>query len=583
MIPREVIDDILSKADIVQIIGSYINLVKRGNNYWALCPFHNDRHPSLSVSPSKQIYSCFVCHEGGNVFTFVQNYEKISYIDAVKKVAKMIGYSSPSLNVEQRRVDDATKGILSCLKDANEFYHYVVFTEAGKHGYDYLQSRNIDNEMINYFSLGFSPDNGDITIRQLRGKNHSVDEIDQSGILIRNVNTFSDRFQGRITFPIYNEYSEVIGFSARKIDNSSDDAKFINSPATKVFNKSAILYNYQNASKEARREGYIYIVEGFMDVFAFYRAGIKSCIALMGTAFTSEHAKILRRLNVPLRLCLDGDDAGQHGILLMTKILDEYHISYQIVDYHGDKRDPDDIFNQDGKEKFITLVSKLIKKNDFLINYFTNRHDLSSIDGKKDFLDDVIKNYSSFSDDIEKKLFLSQVSSLVNLDISSLKELFKDKKVDDAFAFGDFKIKKQRLTKIENSEQHLIRYMLQSMEAVEYIKESSIPVFIDDIYNLLAKYIIEYKSEKPDIDIKDLINLIQQTGGEKKMINLLISISEMKDMSPYSRKSADEYIDVIQKNLSDKEFLNQFEDAGKKQDPLLQAKLLDMRIKKKRQ
>ena len=303
----------------------------------------------------------------------------------------------------------------------------------------------------------------------------------------------------------------------------------------------------------------------------------------MGTAFTSEHAKILRRLNVPLRLCLDGDDAGQHGILLMTKILDEYHISYQIVDYHGDKRDPDDIFNQDGKEKFITLVSKLIKKNDFLINYFTNRHDLSSIDGKKDFLDDVIKNYSSFSDDIEKKLFLSQVSSLVNLDISSLKELFKDKKVDEAFAFGDFRIKKQRLTKIENSEQHLIRYMLQSMEAVEYIKESSVPVFIDDIYNLLAKYIIEYKSEKPDIDIKDLINLIQQTGGDQKMINLLISISEMKDMSPYSRKSADEYIDVIQKNLSDKEFLNQFEDAGKKQDPLLQAKLLDMRIKKKRQ
>ena len=121
------------------------------------------------------------------------------------------------------------------------------------------------------------------------------------------------------------------------------------------------------------------------------------------------------------------------------------------------------------------------------------------------------------------------------------------------------------------------------MEAVEYIKESSIPVFIDDIYNLLAKYIIEYKSEKPDIDIKDLINLIQQTGGDQKMINLLISISEMKDMSPYSRKSADEYIDVIQKNLSDKEFLNQFEDAGKKQDPLLQAKLLDMRIKKKRQ
>ena len=205
MIPNEIVNDILKSADILTVISSYLNVIKKGNNYYALCPFHNDKDPSLQISVSKQIYKCFSCGEGGNVFNFVAKYENISYVQAIVKVANLIGYESPYLTKSVTKVDPELSKSWDILKHAKDFYCYVINTEGGKDGLDYLKSRHIDEEMIKYFSLGFAPENGSILINTLRNKGFSLDDIDKCGLLVRTSNLFLDRFKGRVTFPLFDE------------------------------------------------------------------------------------------------------------------------------------------------------------------------------------------------------------------------------------------------------------------------------------------------------------------------------------------------------------------------------------------
>ncbi len=441
MIPQEVIKDILNKADIVQVISAYINVIKKGNGYVSVCPFHDDHNPSMQINPKLQIFRCFSCGTGGNVFTFVEKYEHVGFIDAVKKVAEIINYSSPLLQVQERKIDDKTKSLLKANLDASNFYHYVLSTNAGIKGKEYFSKRNISQEMIDYFSLGFAPENGQFTIKQLRSKDNEVNVLEEVGILIHEGSEFTDRFKNRVIFTLFNEYEEVIGFSGRRIEDN-DEAKYVNSPSSKIFNKSNVLYNYQNAKNEALKENCCYVVEGFMDVFSLYRCNIKSVVALMGTAFTSLHAKQLKKLNVEIRLCLDGDDAGQHGILKMLPILDEAKINYKIVNYKCDKRDPDEIFNQDGEIKLKEIVNNLILKNEFIIQYFSNKNDLKTIDGKRNFVNEISK-YIYFTDPLEKEAFTKEIASITGFNYNSLAKLFKSENNEELFV--DFSINKQKI------------------------------------------------------------------------------------------------------------------------------------------
>lgn len=578
MIPQEIIDDILNKADIVQVISSYINVIKKGNSYVAICPFHNDTNPSMMISPTKQIFKCFVCGAGGNVFTFVSKYEKISFEESVRRVAKIINYNSPLLSTEKKIINPKNMEELTALNDAGEFYHYILSTKAGENGLNYLNSRNITSDMIDYFNLGFSPENGELSIKQLRAKNHSVETLSNVGILIHEQSNFSDRFKNRIIFPIYNEHSQIIGFSARKI-RKEDDPKFINSPSTEYFNKSEILYNYQNASVEAKRSGYCYIVEGFMDVFSFYRSGIKACIALMGTAFTSSHAKILRRLNIELRLCLDGDDAGQHGMISMIKILDKEGINYRIVNYEDDKRDPDEIFNQDGSDALVKLSENLIRKNEFIIKYFSSRNDLETVDGKLQFIRQIVDNYSYIQDDIERTLFLNKINQLTGLGLERIKKLFKNKSNDDIFdKFALYSKNKVINNSAKIIQRQLIRYMIESEEAYEYLNKTNQALFIDDVYILLANYIEEYKDCHSDISLKNLITLIQQSGGNENVVNELISIGESKTIPPYDLDSLKECLNRFNEVITQKNVEQKFAESN--EDIILKAKILDQKMKK---
>lgn len=592
MIPSEVIEDILRRADIVQVISNYINVIKKGNSFVAICPFHDDKNPSMMISQTKQIYKCFACGAGGNVFTFVSNYEKIPFQDAVRKVAQIIHYESSLLEAEERKVDPRIRQSLKALSDAQNFYAYVLNTPAGQTGKKYFDDRGIDAEMIRYFGLGFSPENGEFSIRQLRAKDNAVETLEGCGILLHEGGGFTDRFHNRVTFPVYNEYSEVIGFSARRIDDTSDESKYVNSPSTSVFNKSSALYNYQNAKNEAKAANYCYIVEGFMDVFALYRCGVRSCVALMGTAFTKAHVRMLKRLNVELRLCLDGDDAGQHGMMAMCALLDEANISYRIVNYGEEKRDPDELYVQSGKEALTKLLNTLTTRTEFLMSYHARRSDLATAEGKKKFLTEMAPYYRAIRVEIDRELFVSQLASTVGTTESAVqryldqlapeKEVITPETMDYNFAL--MPQTKAKMTAMRRIERNLIYYMIDSEAACDYIQSAPTVTFVENTYLLLANYVEELRHNGLPLTVKDLIAQIQSGNGDQRLIDELTAISTEKGIPcakdwETCREYINECLKRMQKILTDKNFYDRFYSETFEMDEIMRAELLDKRRK----
>ncbi len=360
-------EDILKHADIVKVIGSYLNLVKQGKNYKAVCPFHDDTNPSLTISPEKQFFKCFVCGTGGNAFNFVQKFEHVSFPEAVRKVADIIGYHPEGLEAISKpvKVDEKKEALLKCLHDLNLYYQFALNTPDGKEGVEYFDSRNLDASLRNKYKLGYAPKDGKATIDFLLKKGHSIVTIEQTGVMrmISNTN-YRDMNEGRVTFPICDIDGNVIGFSARRIKND-DSAKYMNTPETYLFHKTNNLYNIHIAKDACKLKGYIYVCEGFMDVFALGKIGIDAAVAIMGTALTNEHIQILRSLNVEIRLCLDGDLPGQSAMIKIARVLAKNGIKFRVVDNQGSSKDPDEILNQDGKEALEEYLNKLVDHNDF--------------------------------------------------------------------------------------------------------------------------------------------------------------------------------------------------------------------------
>ena len=368
---NSIAEDVLKHADIVKVIGSYLNLTKKGKNYVAICPFHDDTNPSMTISPDKKLFKCFVCGTGGNAITFVQKYEHISFNEAVKKVADICDYHPEGLEryAKPVKVDEHKQELLKCLYDLNLYYQFALNTPEGKEGLDYFEKRKLDISLRNKYKLGYAPKDGKSTIEFLTKKGHSIKTIEDTGIakMISSGN-YRDMNEGRVTFPICDIDGNVIGFSARRLKDD-DTAKYMNTPETYLFHKTNNLYNIHIAKDAAKIKGYIYVCEGFMDVYALGKIGIDAAVAIMGTALTSEHIQILRGLNVEVRLCLDGDLPGQSAMMKIAKNLAQAGVKFRVVDNQGSDRDPDEILNEDGKVALEEYLNKLISRTDFALNY----------------------------------------------------------------------------------------------------------------------------------------------------------------------------------------------------------------------
>ena len=281
-IPDDKIQEVRSKTDIVSIVGQYIPLTKKGKNYMAICPFHDDHNPSMSISPDKQIFKCFVCHAGGNVFTFVSDFEKISFVDAVVKVAKEVNVDLGDVGETSLPIDPIIKKHLACLSDANQYLTYQLHSQDGFMVREYLHNRGLSDSIIERFNVGYNPPKDAITTFLL-AKKHDVQTIEDTNLGSSSSGQLHDVFSDRVTFPIHNFKGQLIGFTARALlDNQS--SKYINTATTKLYTKSEVVYNLSLAKESAKKEGFVILVEGVMDVLAYARADMFNAISTLGTA-----------------------------------------------------------------------------------------------------------------------------------------------------------------------------------------------------------------------------------------------------------------------------------------------------------
>ena len=529
-------EDIVNHADIVKVVESYVPLIKRGKNYWAVCPFHDDTNPSLSVSPERKMFRCFVCGTSGSAIAFVQKYEHISFGEAMRKVADISDYHPAGLERVGRpvKIDERRDEILKCLHDLNLYYQFALNTPDGKEGVDYFESRNLDTSLRSKYKLGFAPKDGKATIDFLRKKGHSIKVIEDTGVckMISNGN-YKDMNEGRITFPICDIDGNVIGFSARRLQND-DTAKYMNTPETYVFHKSSNLYNIHIAKDAAKLRGYIYVCEGFMDVYALAKIGIDAAVAIMGTALTAEHIKILRSLNVEIRLCLDGDLPGQTAMMKIAKAFAKAGLNFRVVDNQGSSKDPDEILNEDGKEALEEYLNKLIGQTDFALNYYLRSNPLKTNEEKKALIKEFLPILLNLNTQLELDNYLRKLEKITGFDIESLRDLVRrtrNKTSDNVDikkeVIQNFHPEREALQKLVTAERELLYQMGRNKAAVAFY-EDKIGCFYDDVYRQIANFMVEYAETHENMEINGVIVMVESSDIENKdeILNDLTTLSE---------------------------------------------------------
>ncbi len=505
------IEEIKRKVNIVDVISKYVNVVKKGKNYLALCPFHNDTNPSMNISQEKQIYKCFSCGAGGNVFTFVQEFEKVNYPTAVRKVADFIGYDLSKYDKFEVKVDKEKEELYDLIKNASEFYNFCLETEDGVKGKEYFDKRNINDEVIKKFKLGYAPSDSSKIIMFLTRKGYTVKQIEEAGIGINRNGSFQDRFQGRVIFSLTDLNGRIVGFSGRKIDKS-DAPKYVNTNETTIFKKGECLYNFYEAKNASRLAKKIYVVEGFMDVIALHKVGLDNAVATMGTALSKEHIKALSSLNVDVVVSFDGDDAGQNATYNILSELRKTSLNVTVTKANEHSKDLDEIFNEEGKEGVLKFINDTGSIYEFLFYYMLKKVNLDNYSDKAKFVRDFSKVLLS---EVKDTIIIDHFINLMSDKLGYSKELIKENIDKISKTLKESKIslpKKEKKTqdRYYKAEIEIINQMLYDVRAIQYY-ESYLGYMYDTLNKRVATYILEYYRQNNNIDVNDFLKKVEET------------------------------------------------------------------------
>ena len=553
---QEKINEIRQSVDIVDVIGQYLPLHKKGRNYTAICPFHNDTRPSLTVSPDKQIFMCFVCGTGGNVFTFLQEYLKISYMEAVKKVAEMgrVDLSEYHLDVEKRPINQEHVALYQMHQEAQKLYSYYLNTKLGLEAKTYLLKRHFNEELIKEFQIGYAPI--DSVLYQSFSK-LGFQEIDmvKSGLVIESQNHF-DRFNDRIMFPLYNQQGQIVGFSGRIYKPTQSDSKYVNSPESEIFIKGNTLYHYHKCREAVKKAGFVYVLEGFMDVIAMYKAGIENTVAIMGTALTKSHIQALRRLTTHIHLCLDGDQAGLAAMSKCARELEEAGFKVSII-ILPEGKDPDEIYEAHGQDGLHEALKKTLKPIEFMMDFEYKMIDSQNYDDRKTYLEKMCQHIAQIQDEVDRDYYIHALSQKSGFSYDIIQnKLTGIQPHREEYVHREVKKTIQLVDKYRKAEHDLLFYMLNSKDvAMKY--ESKAGFMYDDSYRVIASYIVDYYRHHNHIEVADLINSIQK----EELIQTVIEISQSALPLDYEEKAIDDYIKTIAANarkMKKQQLLEQF-------------------------
>lgn len=532
-----------SNANIVDIIGGYIPLTKKGKNYFGVCPFHDDHSPSMSVSEEKQIFRCFTCGESGNVFTFVEKYENMNFLEAVRVVANKIGYQLKNNYAVSKnsKYDEYYKVMDLALK----YYQNNLKTTLGLGAKEYLNKRGINDETIDEFQIGLALDEKDSLYQLLTKKDYSSKIIDTVGLSYTNENETIDLFRGRIMFPVHDKSGNPIGFSAR-IYRNEDAPKYINTKETIIYKKGEILFNLNRAIDAIKKVKSIILVEGQMDAIRLSINGFKNVVATSGTSLTKNQIDLLKSLRCKIILCLDSDEAGDNATYNIGEELVKENLEVFVIRLAGAK-DPDEYLIKNGRDAFENNLKNLTKYFDFKIIYLKNNKDLNNTVDLAKYINDVLFHLSSEEDPLLKEITINKLSEDYSLD----KEILKDKlkKLEEnkeipakVILTNEFKTKK---TKYDEAIEYILYFMMNSVVYIRMFKKKLgfIPLVK---YRDLCNDILCYYELNKTINLADFISFIGGREDKLKLVNEIVNntneeLMNEKEMENFI-KIVDEYI-----------------------------------------
>lgn len=419
--PEEIIEEIRSKNDIVDVISGYVRLQKKGASHFGLCPFHNEKSPSFSVSGPKQMYYCFGCGAGGNVFTFVMNYENYTFGEAAKMLADRVGVNLPEMEYseEMRKKENYRALLLEINKEAAKYFFYQLRAPQGQGGMNYLLGRELSEETIGKFGLGFSNKTSDDLVRYLHSKGYEDKAIQDAGLASFDERYgMHDKFWNRVMYPIQDINHRVVGFGGRVMGQG--DPKYLNSPETQIFDKSRNLYGLNFA--RTARAGNIILCEGYMDVISLHQAGFTQAVASLGTAFTAGQANLLRRYTENVLLAYDSDGAGTKAALRAIGILKEVGLTGKVISMDPYK-DPDEFIKNLGKEAFQERIDQAENSFFFEIRVLQRDFDLKDPEQKTKFHKEIAKKLCGFSVEVERENYLEAIAEKYNIGFDNLRKL----------------------------------------------------------------------------------------------------------------------------------------------------------------
>lgn len=418
---EDIIEEVRSRNNIVDVVSEYVRLQKKGSSYFGLCPFHNEKSPSFSVSPGKQMFYCFGCGVGGNVFTFLMEYENATFPEVVERLADRAGIELPKqeYSKEAREEADLKSALLAVNKAAAQYYYYQLRTEKGQQAFAYLKKRQLSEETMQKFGLGFSDKYGDGLYRYLKKKNFSDELLKQSGLFnVDEHRGMTDKFWNRVIFPIMDTNNRVIGFGGRVMGDAKP--KYLNSPETKIFDKSRNLYGL-HAARSSRRKNLI-ICEGYMDVITMHQAGFTNAVASLGTALTSQQCSLIRRFTSDVLVLYDSDEAGVKAALRALPMLKEAGLRAKVINLSPYK-DPDECIKAEGAEAFERRLENGTNGFLFEIARLQLEYDMSDPQGKTDFYHETARRLCKIEDEIERNSYLEAVARQYGVGEDMLRKL----------------------------------------------------------------------------------------------------------------------------------------------------------------
>ena len=563
---NDLANTIRSKVDIVDIIGERIPLTAKGKNFFGVCPFHDDTHPSMSVSREKQIYTCFSCHATGNVFTFLMNYEHMDFKEVLKYLGSKVGIDTGTIQTKGKssKYDKLYDAYSLSLK----YYQNNLNSTKGKKAKEYLSNRQIDEAIIKEFEIGLSLDSNDSLTKLLTSKGYDLVTLNRIGLASDNHDVYSDR----IMFPLYDVAGKVVGFSGR-IYHGNDTSKYVNTKETDIFKKGEMLYHYHIAKEECRLKKAVIVMEGFMDVIRASTIGIRNTVALMGTALTKEQLSLIKRLSNTIYLCLDGDDPGQHATLSIGDTLLEQGIEVKVVPLPNPE-DPDSYILKNGKEKFEGLIDSALNFSDFKMQKMKENVDFRSDEEKANYINHVIEETAKIEDPIRREVILKRLAKEFDIGYNTLEmrlNSFLKNKIEKKPMILTPEKKQTKKDKYTKAFEQIIYFMLNNDWIITQVEKERL-IFPTETMRTVCNEIIYYYKKYGIINVADFYTYIQDKEDLLEFLNTVLTGSYLETTD---KEELFLYFKVA-REYSEKEEIKRLTNLMKKEvDPIEQAKIVE--------